>query len=89
MVILLLLFALGLIFGGFLTAISSVLGLVPYYIEINTAFATAIGYFKGFMLAMPYLDVVYNAFLIILTVEVVFIIAKVFLGPRWWGSSNV
>jgi len=82
MLVLLLLFVMGLILFSLMSVINSVLSYIPFYTEINNSFAYAIGLIKGFFLTVPYLEVVYNVFLVIITVEAVFLLAKFILGSR-------
>jgi len=82
MIILLLLSVFALIFSVLMVTINGLLSLLPFYNYVNDSFAYAIGLFKGIFETLPYLETVYTLFLFAITVEIVFIVAKLILGAR-------
>lgn len=49
---------------------------------LDGIFALAIGYFKGFMETLPYVETVWHAFLWLVLFEVSLLLLKLFLGSR-------
>lgn len=88
MIILILVHLIALFIYSFLSIIASIFSILPFYDQLNSLFADAIGYAKGIVATLPYLEVVWDCFLIAITIEVMFIVFKILLGPRWWGSTN-
>jgi len=78
MLILFLLYCLGLLFGTIL----SVLSFLPYTTEVNAVIAQGVGFAKGIITTIPYLQVVWEVFLAILVFEALLIIFKLFFGSR-------
>ena len=72
--------------GEALTSVFGSVSVLPF--GIDSFLSTAVGYFKGAFITLPYLEVVWTCFLWVILFEVSLLVLKVFMGSRVPHNTN-